>query len=133
MRAATAVSVVPKAVITITMVSGVAAFTWRRISIPSPSGQAHVGDHHVDRLVGEHGGGLGAAVRDHDLVALLAQHDAEHLPHRLLVVDHQDPAHERAPTGSAATTIRGSRTSTSVPRAGALRTVMSPPCSRTIR
>ena len=37
-RAATAVSVVPKAVITITMVSGVAAFTWRRISMPSPSG-----------------------------------------------------------------------------------------------
>ena len=33
----------------------------------------------------------------------------------------------------SATATRGRRSSTSVPRAGALRTLMSPPCSRTIR
>ena len=36
--AATAVWVEPKAVMTMTAVSGEPAFTWRRISMPSPSG-----------------------------------------------------------------------------------------------
>ena len=38
LRAATASADVPYPVMTITTVSGAAAFTWRRISMPSPSG-----------------------------------------------------------------------------------------------
>src|SRR6185369_4919209 len=53
-------------------------------------GELDVGDDEVDRPARQYVGRGAAAVREHHLEALLAQHDAEHLAHRGLVVNDED-------------------------------------------
>ena len=89
-----------------------------------------VRDHEVHGALAQHRRRHRPALRGQDLEALLLEHDREQLPHGLLVVHDQDPLHAWVGVGTEA---MGRWTSTSVPWEGALRTVMSPPCSRTMR
>ena len=128
--------------------------TWRRISMPSPSGSRTSVSTRSSARLGEHARRPRRGCRRCDVVALLLSRiasssriDCSSSTIRML---RASPKRWPAPIlrspagpGNAATGTltpsphgvgtAGSRTSNSVPASGALRTLMSPPCSRTIR
>jgi hypothetical protein len=64
----------------------------RHTSMPSMPGQHQVQQHQVGLVLAEHRHRLVAVRAQRGLVALAAQHDAEHLGQRRVVVDDQHPA-----------------------------------------